>query len=74
MDKDIVAEEGDGLGKYCVVVVEGRGDNPVVKDGVSQDVDKEDFSLGNGEMEEVDGDFFGRGVQNRGHNEMGEVL
>ena len=38
-----------------------------IEDGVGQDVDQEDFLLGNGEAEEVDGDFVGRGVQNRGH-------
>ena len=33
-DEDIVAEEGDGLGEDWVVVVEGRGDNPLVEDRV----------------------------------------
>ena len=36
--------------------------NGLGEDGVSQDIDEEDLQLGNGEAEEVDGDFIGRGV------------
>ena len=55
-------EEGDGLGKDWVIMIEGRGDNPVIEDGIGQDVDKEDFSLDDGKAEEMDGDFIGRSV------------
>ena len=61
--KDIVAEKGDGLREDRVVVVEGRGDNPVIEDGVGQDIDEKDFLLSDGKAEEVDGDFIARGVQ-----------
>ena len=51
-------------------MVEGRGDNSFIEDGVSEDLDQEDLSLGIREVKEVDGDFVGRGVQDQGHNEM----
>ena len=70
VDEDTVAKEGYGLGKDGVVVVQGGCDDPLVEDRVGQDVDQEDFSLGDGKAEEVDGDFVGRGVEDRGHNEM----
>ena len=63
-------EEGDGLREDRVIVIEGGGNDPVVEDRVSQDVDKEDLSLGNGEVEEVDGDLVGGGVQDPGHDKM----
>ena len=69
-DEDIVVEEGDGLGEDGIVMMLGRSDNSLVEDGVSQDVDQENLSLGNGKAEEVDGDLVGGGVQDRGHNEM----
>ena len=50
-----------------VIAIAGGGDDEFVEDWVSQDVDQEYFSLGDGEAEEVDGDFVGRGVQDRGH-------
>ena len=50
-------------------MVESRGDDPVIEDGVGEDVD-EDFPLGDRKAEEVDGDFVGRGVQDRGHDKM----
>ena len=59
MDEDIVAEEGNGLGEDWVVMIEGRGDDPVVEDRISQNIDENDFSLSDGETEEVDGDFVG---------------
>ena len=62
VDEDIVVEEGDCLREHGVVVVEGKGEDPLVEDGVGQDVDQEDFSLGDGEAEEVDGDFIGGGA------------
>ena len=62
MDKDIVMEEGDGLREDRVIVIEGGGNDPVVEDRVSQDVDKEDLPLGNGEVEEVDRDLVGESV------------
>ena len=62
-DKDIVSEEGDGLGKDGIVVVESQGDDPGIEDRVSQDIDEEDLLLGNREAEEVDRDLVGGGVQ-----------
>ena len=44
-------------------MVESGGDDSFVEDGVSEDVDQEDLSLGNGKVKEVDGDFTGRSVQ-----------
>ena len=58
-DEDIVTEEGDGLGKDGVVVVQGRCKNSLIEDGVSQDVDQENLLLGDREVEEMDGDFVG---------------
>ena len=63
VDEDIVAEEGDYLREYGIVMVEGGGNDPLIEDGVSQDVDQEDFSLGDREAKEVDGDFVGGGAQ-----------
>ena len=64
VDEDIVAEEGDGFGEDWVVVIEGRGNDPLVEDRVSQDIDQEDLFLGNGEAKEVERDLVGGGVQN----------
>ena len=68
-DEDIVSEEDDNLGEDGVVVVEGGIDDLLVEDRVGEDVHEEDFLLSNGELEEMDGDFIGRGVQDRGHNQ-----
>ena len=62
VDEDIISEEDDGMGKDGVIMVEGGGDNPVVEDRVSQDIDEKDFLLSDGEVEEVDGDLVGEGV------------
>ena len=48
MDEDIISEESDGLGEDRIIVVEGRGNDPVIEDRVSEDIDQEDLSLGNG--------------------------
>ena len=48
MDEDIISEEGDSLGEDRIIVVEGRGNDPVIEDRVSEDIDQEDLSLGNG--------------------------
>ena len=45
-------------------MVQGRGNDSFVEDGVSQNIDQEDLSLGSREVEEVDEDFVGGGVQN----------
>ena len=55
-------------------MVEGGGDNSFIEDGVSEDLDQEDLSLGNREVKEVDGDFIGRGVQDRGHVGMRRIM
>ena len=39
VDEDIVVEEGNSLRKDQVIVIVGRGDDPLVEDGVSQDID-----------------------------------
>ena len=67
----VVSEEDNGLLKGGVIAVVGRCDDGLVEDGVGQDVDQQYFSLGDGEAEEVDGDFVCRGVQDRGHVEWG---
>ena len=64
VDEDIVSEEGDGLGEDGIIMVQGRGNDSFVEDGVSQNIDQEDLSLGGREAEEVDEDFVGGGVQN----------
>ena len=69
-DEDIVVEEGDGLGEDGIIMVQGQGNDPLIEDGVGQDIDQEDFPLGDREVEEADGDFVGWGVQDRGHSEM----
>ena len=51
-DEDIVVEEGDGLGEYRVIVIEGGGDDPLIEDRVSQEIDWEDLPLSNGEVKE----------------------
>ena len=69
-DEDIVSEEGDGLWENGVIMVDGGGGDPVIEDRVSQDIDEEDLLLGNGEAEEVNGDFIGGGAEDGGHSEM----
>ena len=73
-DEDIVAEKGDGLREYQVIMVKGRGNDSFVEDRVGQDIDKENLSLSDGEAEEVDGDFVGGGVQHRGHSKLENML
>ena len=70
MNEDIVAEEGYGLGKDGVVMVEDRSNDPLVEDGAGQDVDQKNFSLSYREVKEVDGDFVGGGVQDQGHDKI----
>ena len=48
MDEDIISEEGDGLGEDRIIVVEGRGNDLFIENGVSKDIDEKDFSLGDG--------------------------
>ena len=69
-DENIISKDDDSLSEGGVVMVQGRGDDPVIEDRVSQDIDEEDFSLGDGKVEEMGGDLVGRGVQDQGHNEM----
>ena len=47
----VVSKDDNGLGEGGVIMVEGGGDNPFIEDGVSEDVDQEYLSLGNGEAE-----------------------
>ena len=63
LDQDIIAKDGDGLGKDGVIVVAGGGDDLFIENGVGQDVDKEDLLLSDGKVEEMDRDLIGRGVQ-----------
>ena len=69
-DEDIVAEEGDCLGEDRVVMVQGRGKDPFIEDGVSQDVDQKDFSLGDREAEKVNGDFGCGSAEDGGHTKL----
>ena len=62
LNEGVVSEEDDGLLKGGVIVVVGRGNNELVEDQIGQDVDQEYLSLGDREMEEMDGDFVGGGV------------
>ena len=50
-----------------VIVIAGGGDDEFIEDWVGQNVDQQYFSLGDREAEEVDGDFIGGGVQDRGY-------
>ena len=43
VDQDIVSEEDDGLGEDRVIMVEGQGDDPFIKDGVGEDVDQQNL-------------------------------
>ena len=61
-NEGIVPEEDDGLLEGGVIAIAGRCDDGLVEDGVSQDVDQQYFSLGDGKAEEMDGDLVGRGV------------
>ena len=58
----VVPEEDDGLLEGGVITIAGGGNDEFIEDGVGQDVDQQYLSLGNWEVEEVDGDFVGRGV------------
>ena len=58
----VVLEEDDGLLEGGVIAIVGGGDDELIEDQVSQDVDQQYLSLDNREAEEVDGDFVGRGV------------
>ena len=57
-----------------VILISSRGDDYFVEDGVGEDVDEEDLSLSDRKAKEVDGDFVGRSVQDRGHSAMGRVM
>ena len=67
--KGVVPEEDDGLLEGGVIVIVRGGDDELVEDWVSQDVDQQYLALGNREAKEVDGDFVGRGVYDGGHIE-----
>ena len=58
----VVSEEDDGLLEGGVIAVAGGGDDKLVEDQVSQDVDQQYLTLGDREAEEMDGDLVGRGV------------
>ena len=58
----VVPEEDDGLLEGGVIAIAGGGDDELVEDRVSQDIDQQYLSLGDREAEEVDGDFIGGGV------------
>ena len=58
----VVPEEDDGLLKGGVIAIAGGGNDELIEDRISQDVDQEYLSLGDRKAEEVDGDFVGRGV------------
>ena len=66
-NEGVVSEKDTGLLKGGVIVIAGGGDYELVEDRVGQDVDQKYFSLGNREVEEVDGDLVGGGVQDGGH-------
>ena len=74
MNEDIVAEESDCLGEDRVVVVQGRGEDPFIEDGVGQDIDQKDLSLGDREAEEVNGDFGCGSAEDGGHTKLGNML
>ena len=61
-DKEVIPKEGDSLREDRVIKIEGRRDNSIIEDGISQDIDKEDFPLSDGKVKEMDRDFVGRGV------------
>ena len=60
--KGVVSEEDDGLLEGGVIAIAGGSNDNLVEDRVGQDIDQQDFPLGNRKAEEVDGDFVGRGV------------
>ena len=39
MDEDIVVKKGDSLGEDGVVMVEGGGNDPLIEDGIGEDID-----------------------------------
>ena len=51
-------------------MVQSRIDDPFVKNWISEDIDQENLLLSDGKMEEVERNFVGRGVKDRGHDEM----
>ena len=63
----IVSEEDDSLLEGGVIVIMGGGDDKFIEDWVGQNVDQQYLSLGDRKTEEVDGDFVGGSVQDRGH-------
>ena len=69
-DENIILKDDDGLGEGRVIMVQGGVDDPFIENGISEDVDQEDFLLGNREVEKMEGNFVGRGVEDRGHDEM----
>ena len=58
----VVLEEDDGLLEGGVIAIVGGGDDELIEDQVSQDIDQQYLSLDDREAEEVDGDFVGGGV------------
>ena len=59
LDKDIVAQESDELGDNQVSIVGWCKEDGHQQVGVDKDMGHEGLSLGNGEAEEVEGDFIG---------------
>ena len=69
-DKNIISKDDNGLNEGGVIMVQGRVDNSFIENWVGEDIDQEDFSLGNGETEKVERNFVGRSVEDQGHYEM----
>ena len=69
-DENIILKDDGGLGEGSVVMVQSRVDDLFVEDWISEGIDQEDLPLSNGETEEVERDFIGRGVEDRGHGGM----
>ena len=73
-EENVVLKEDNGLGEGGIVLVEIQIEDPFIENGIHEDIDQQDFSLGNREMEEVDWDLIGGGVQDEGHAEDGRTM
>ena len=67
-NENIISKEDEGLGEGGVIMVECGIDDPLVENRICEHIDEEDFPLGSGEMEEVEGNVIGRYSEDREHD------
>ena len=73
-NENIISKQDDSLGEGGVIMIKGRVDDLLVEDQISEDIDQKDFSLYEREVEEVERNFVGRGVEDGEHSKDGRIM